>query len=54
MDNSILLVDDEEEIHNLLPLYLAMNKQHTFTVHSARHGKAGVELYSKLAILESA
>jgi len=49
MDNSILLVVDEEEIHNLLPLHLAMNKQHMFTVHSARHGEAGVEQYSKLA-----
>jgi len=48
MEYSILLVDDEEEIHNLLSLYLAMNKKHTFTVHSARHGEAGVELYSKL------
>ena len=49
MEYSILLVDDEEEIHNLLSLYLAMNKKHTFTVYSARHGEAGVELYSKLA-----
>ena len=48
MEYSILLVDDEEEFHNLLSLYLAMNKKHTFTVHSARHGEAGVELYSKL------
>jgi CheY-like chemotaxis protein len=45
----ILLVDDEELFHTLLPLYLMKHKQHTFTVHSARHGKAGVELYSKLA-----
>ena len=48
MEYSILLVEDEEEFHNLLPLYLAMNKKHTFTVHSARDGEAGVELYSKL------
>jgi len=44
----ILLVEDEEQFHNLLPLYLMKNEQHTFTVHSARHGEAGVELYSKL------
>ncbi|NQE46779.1 Chemotaxis protein CheY [ANME-1 cluster archaeon GoMg2] len=49
MDYIILLVEDEEQIHTLLPVYLARNKQHTFTVHSARHGKAGVEQYSKLA-----
>ena len=43
-----MLVEDEEEFHTLLPLYLMKNKQHTFTVHSARSGEAGVELYSKL------
>jgi|LGVE01.1.fsa_nt_gb CheY-like chemotaxis protein len=48
MDYIILLVEDEEQFHNLLPLYLMKNEQHTFTVHSARHGEAGVELYSKL------
>ncbi|NQE46780.1 Chemotaxis protein CheY [ANME-1 cluster archaeon GoMg2] len=48
MEYNILLVEDEEEFHNLLPLYLARNKKHTFTVHSARSGEAGVELYSKL------
>jgi len=48
MEYNILLVEDEEEIHNLLSLYLARNKKHTFTVHSARSGEAGVELYSKL------
>ena len=49
MDYIILLVEDEEQFHTLLPLYLMKNELHTFTVHSARHGKAGVEQYSKLA-----
>ncbi|MEA3488376.1 MAG: response regulator transcription factor [Euryarchaeota archaeon] len=49
MDYIILLVEDEEQFHTLLPLYLMKHKLHTFTVHSARHGKAGVEQYSKLA-----
>lgn len=44
-----MLVDDETYIHKLMPLFLARNDKHTFTVHSAINGKAGVELYSKLA-----
>jgi CheY-like chemotaxis protein len=49
MEYTILLVDDENYIHKLMPLFLARNDKHTFTVHSAINGKAGVELYSKLA-----
>jgi CheY-like chemotaxis protein len=49
MEYTILLVDDEEYIHGLLPLFLARNKKHTFTVHSAENGQAGVKMYSKLA-----
>ncbi len=50
MKYNILLVDDEEALHELLPLFLARNKKHTlFTVHSAMNGEEGVELYSKLA-----
>jgi CheY-like chemotaxis protein len=49
MEYTILLVDDEEHIHGLLPLFLARNKKHTFTVHSAENGHAGVKMYSKLA-----
>jgi len=49
MEYNILLVDDEEFIHELLPLFLARNTKHTFSVHSALNGKEGVEMYSKLA-----
>ena len=50
MEYTILLVDDEESLHELLPLFLARDKKHTlFTVHSAMNGKAGVEIYGKLA-----
>lgn len=49
MDYIILLVDDEEQFHTLLPYYLMKHKPHAFSVHSARHGKAGVEQYSRLA-----
>ena len=48
MEYSILVVDDEKGIHKLLSVFLARNKQHTFTLHTALHGKAGVEMYSKL------
>ena len=48
MNYTILLVDDEEDIHKLLPLFLAKNKKHTFTVYSAINGKSGVTLYTKL------
>jgi len=49
MEYNILLVDDEETTHELLPLFLARNTKHTFSVHSALNGKEGVEKYSKLA-----
>ncbi|MEA2033466.1 MAG: response regulator [Euryarchaeota archaeon] len=48
MEYSILLIDDEESIHQLLPYFLVKKKKHRFTVHSAVNGKAGVEMYSKL------
>jgi CheY-like chemotaxis protein len=48
MEYNILLVDDEEYIHELLAFFLARNTKHTFTVHSAINGKAGVEIYGKL------
>ncbi|NQE46403.1 Chemotaxis protein CheY [ANME-1 cluster archaeon GoMg2] len=48
MEYNILIVDDEEAILKLLPLFLAMNKKHTFTVHTATNGKVGVETYNKL------
>lgn len=49
MRYNILLVDDEEALHELLPLFLARNKKHTvFTVHSAMNGEEGVEMYGKL------
>jgi len=49
MDYTILIVDDEEPIHKLLPLFLVRHEKHTFTVHSAENGAAGVDLYNKLA-----
>jgi len=49
MEYSILLVEDEEAFHILLPDFLALVKKHTFTVHSALNGEMGVEEYSKLA-----
>ena len=49
MEYSILLVDDEEAFHILIPNFLARDKKHTFTVHSAENGEAGVEKYGKLA-----
>jgi len=49
MEYSILLVDDEEAFHILIPNFLALNEKHTFTVHSAINGEVGVEEYSKLA-----
>lgn len=48
MEYSILVVDDEKGIHKLLSLFLVRKKQHTFSLHTALHGKAGVEMYSKL------
>ena len=47
MEYSILIVDDEEAILKLLTLFLAMNKKHTFTVHTAINGAVGVETYTK-------
>ena len=44
-----MLVEDEEAFHILLPHFLAQDKKHTFTVHSALNGEVGVEKYSKLA-----
>ena len=49
MGYSILLVEDEEFFHILIPNFLAQDKKHTFTVHSAINGEVGVEEYSKLA-----
>ena len=43
-----MLVDDEETFHKLIPDFLALAKEHKFTVHSALNGKEGVEMYSKL------
>jgi CheY-like chemotaxis protein len=48
MEYSILVVDDEKGIHKLLAVFLALNKQHMFSLHTALHGKVGVEMYSKL------
>ena len=47
MEYRVLLVDDEEDFHKLLRLFLARNQKHTFTVYSALHGAAGVEMYIK-------
>ena len=49
MEYNILLVEDEEAFHILIPNFLALVGKHTFTVHSAINGEAGVEMYSKLA-----
>ncbi len=49
MEYNILLVEDEEAFHILIPNFLARVKKHTFTVHSALNGEEGVEMYSKLA-----
>ena len=48
MKYRILLVEDEEAIHKLLSTFLVRNKKHTFTLHTTLHGRAGVEMYSKL------
>ncbi len=48
MEYNILLVEDEETMHMLMPKFLSMVKKHTFTVHSALNGNEGVETYSKL------
>ena len=49
MEYNILLVEDEEAFHILIPNFLALDEKHTFTVHSALNGEVGVEEYSKLA-----
>ena len=49
MQYNILIVDDEEDIHRLLTRFFKRVNRHTFTVHSAENGEAGVERYSKLA-----
>ena len=49
MEYSILLVDDEEAFHILIPNFLALVEKHTFTVQCAINGEVGVEEYSKLA-----
>ena len=49
MEYNVLLVDDEEPFHKLIPGFLALSKEHKFTVHSAMNGKEGIEMYSKLA-----
>ncbi|MCK4539145.1 MAG: response regulator, partial [Candidatus Krumholzibacteria bacterium] len=49
MEYNILLVDDEVQIHELMPLFLEMHVAHTFTFHSAEDGRVGVEMYNKLS-----
>jgi len=49
MEYTILLVDDEEAFHILIPTFLKRVRGHTFTVHCAKNGAAGVEMYGKLA-----
>lgn len=49
MEYIILFVDDEEAFHILLSNFLEQVKKHTFTVHCAENGAAGVEMYGKLA-----
>jgi len=49
MEYRILLVEDEEAFHILLPNFLALDEKHPSTVHSALNGEVGVEKYSKLA-----
>lgn len=48
MEYVILLVDDEEAFHKILPHFLGRVRNHTFTVHCAENGAVGVEMYSKL------
>ena len=48
MEYKVLLVDDEEAFHKLIPNFLGLAKEHKFTVHSALNGKEGIEMYSKL------
>jgi len=48
MEYRILLVDDEEPFHKLIPYYLERAKAHKFTVYSAMNGEEGGEMYSKL------
>ncbi|NMX21265.1 two-component system response regulator [ANME-1 cluster archaeon GoMg4] len=50
MKYTILLVDDDEAIHKLIPSFLERRvRRHTFTLHSAKNGAEGVEMYGKLA-----
>ena len=49
MEYTILLVDDEEAFHILLPNFLARDEKYTFIVQCAINGEVGVEEYSKLA-----
>ena len=48
MEYKVLLVDDEEDFHKLIPNFLELAKEHKFTVCSALNGKGGIEIYSKL------
>ena len=48
MRYKILLVDDEEAFHKLIPHFLELANEHKFTVYSAMDGEEGVEIYSKL------
>ena len=48
MEYNVLLVDDEETFHILIPNFLELAKEHKFTVYSAMNGKEGIEIYSKL------
>ena len=48
MEYKVLLVDDGEAFHKLIPTFLALAKGHKFTMYSALNGKEGIEIYSKL------
>jgi len=48
MEYNVLLVEDEEAFHKLIPAFLALSEEHKFTVYSAWNGKEGIEIYSKL------
>ncbi len=48
MEYKVLLVDDEEAFHTLIPNFLELAKEHKFTVYSALNGKEGIGMYSKL------
>ncbi|MGB7532239.1 MAG: response regulator transcription factor [Halobacteriota archaeon] len=49
MEYKVLLVDDEEAFHILIPNFLALSEEHKFTMYAAMNGKEGIEMYSKLA-----